>query len=68
VRDHCESLLQGLNGGKFADPDFRTDLSSIKNSSDLVPTLPKISWRRPHEISLKSELVGFDKLNAQTGK
>jgi len=33
-----------------------------------VPTLPKVTWRRPNEISLRGELVGFDKLQAETGK
>jgi hypothetical protein len=34
----------------------------------LAPQLPAIKWYRPDQISLRGELLGFDRLKAQTGK
>jgi hypothetical protein len=41
---------------------------SLSNSFDKVPNLPKIEWRRPNQISLRSELVGFYEIPTQPGK
>jgi len=54
---------------QFKDPDFKPCEQSIFNSLDKLPTLPeKIEWRRPNEISLKSELVGFYETKIATKK
>lgn len=52
----------------FVDNDFAACDASIFNSNDKVPNLPKIEWRRPNEISLRSELVGFYEIKTQTAK
>ena len=54
---------------QFNDSDFKPCEQSIFNSMDKLPTLPeKIEWRRPNQISLKSELVGFYETKIATKK
>ena len=57
VKETCRGLLSECT--TFTDPDFKPVSESLFNSYDKVPTLPKIEWRRPNEISLNSDLIGF---------
>ena len=66
VRETCKKLLQDQE--LFTDTDFVAGDQSISNSFDKVPNLPKIEWRRPNQISLRSELVGFYDMPTQPGK
>ncbi len=66
MKEACKSLLG--ESEMFTDPDFKPTTDSIYNSFDKVPTLPKIEWRRPNEISLKRELVGFYETDIATSK
>ena len=64
VRDHCQSLLPQNLDEPFSDPDFKPAAESVKNPSDKAPQLPAIKWYRPDQISLRGDLLGFDRLQA----
>lgn len=78
VKAKVAELVESVQGGraKFLDPDFDPkpgDHSLLFNEHDTVSeaeagVLQKLSWQRPEEISLKTDIIGFTELNRSNQK